>query len=103
MDRPTSRVTASGTSRGSSLRHAERRCPGAVRWAVNGSPFAGSVCRSRLLGSVLGLRRACLPHDVLGGLELEGRMVDVEVVGEARPEVIEHVAGFGIRAQDDMR
>src|SRR6476660_7392802 len=71
---------------------------------------AGSARRSRGRGrggrlgiSVLRLLGAGLPEDVLGRLELEGRVVDVEVVGQAGPEVVEDVAGLRVLGQDDVR
>src|SRR5258705_4234756 len=45
----------------------------------------------RGLVSVLGVVGPCLPEDVFGGLELERRVVDVEVGGQARPEIVEDV------------
>src|SRR5215210_3564511 len=52
--------------------------------------------------SVARLVRAGLPQDVLGRLELERRVVDVEVGREARSKVVEDVARPPIRAENDV-
>src|SRR6202008_1576625 len=51
----------------------------------------------------LRLRRAALPQDVLRGFELEGRMRDVEVAGQAFAEVVEQRARVGVGAHHDVR
>src|SRR4051794_22177535 len=53
--------------------------------------------------SVLGLGAPRLPHDMFRSLELERRVVDVEVVGKASAKVIEDIASLSVGAQDDMR
>jgi hypothetical protein len=48
--------------------------------------------RSRAASSMLGLRRPGLPQDVLGRLQLERRVVDVEVVRQAFAKVVEDIS-----------
>ena len=51
---------------------------------------------------MLDLRSSSLPHDVLRRLELEGRVVDVEVIGETHTQVIEDSTGICVRPKYDM-
>ena len=54
------------------------------------------------MASVLRLGGPGFPQDVFRRLELEGRMIDVEVVRQAAAEVVEHVAGSSLFGQHDV-